>query len=91
MNFPDRPGCTTEELRIDVRDTIVPAIMRRTITCSVAKTPTAIAHGLGVVPTWVGWSPRADARVWRSADPDDRFIYLTASDACTVDIEVSAQ
>lgn len=91
MNFPDRPGCTTEELRIDVRDTIVPAIRRNTITYAVATASTAIAHGLGEVPTWIGVTPRADARVWRSADPDDEFIYLAASTACTVDIEVSAQ
>lgn len=91
MNFPDRPGCTTEELRTDIKEFIIPAVMRRTITYAVATTETAIAHGLGEVPTVIHPVARANAVVWRSSDPDDKFIYLTASSACTVDIEVSAQ
>lgn len=89
FNFPDRPNCTVEELRSDLKNSLFPHISRKVITATIDTTQTDVAHGLRDVPTSVTWSPRGDARVWRSADPDKTFVRLTASASVIVDIEVS--
>lgn len=89
FSFPDKPNCTTEELRLELKNSLFKYVPRKVITATVGTAQTDIAHGLSTVPTWVGCTPRGDARVWRVADPDLRMIYLRASASVIVDIEVS--
>lgn len=90
MYFPDRPNCSTEDLRRDVRDT-VEKLGRAPIVATIGTSATAIAHGLGEVPTIVSVLPHADANVWRAVAADKKFIYLQASTAveCTIRIAVA--
>jgi hypothetical protein len=55
---------------------------------TIGTSQTAVAHGLGYVPTEVSVLPRADARVWRSAAADATNVYLTASASVSCDIMV---
>ena len=89
FDFPDHPGCTTEELRLDLKNFLFPLIPVRVITATIGTTSTPVAHGLSDVPTAIRVLPRADARVWRSADPDKTHIFLAASTSVDVDIEVT--
>lgn len=52
---------------------------------------TTIAHGLAVTPNSIRLIPRADARVWRSADPNGTNIYLQANVSVSCDIYVSKE
>lgn len=89
FTMPDRPGASVDELKSDLKNNLYPHIRRKVITAVVGTSQTDIAHGLPEIPSYVGWFPRADARVWRSKDPDTKRIYLTASASVTCDIEVS--
>jgi len=51
--------------------------------------PVSVAHGLGRTPRrWKIVDQNADARVWRSAAADDKYLPLTASAAVTVTLLV---
>lgn len=55
-------------------------------TGDVGTSETTLLHGLGYTPSVVSITTDADARVWLSSPPDDDFLYLTASSACTVTV-----
>lgn len=50
---------------------------------TVGTSETAIAHGLPRVPVGIAALPLADVRVRVTKAPDERYIYLAASGACT--------
>ncbi|HET7380740.1 MAG TPA: hypothetical protein VFJ24_11915 [Gaiellales bacterium] len=56
------------------------------VSLGVGETP--VAHGMGAPPHWRLYDVQADARVWQSRASDATFIYLTASAAVIVGIEV---
>jgi hypothetical protein len=87
MYFPDRPNCSTETLRIDVKD-VVSKIGTATFDAVVGTSSTDIAHGLKEAPAFVVFMPHADARVWRTAAPDSKYIHLAASTSVTCTISV---
>lgn len=60
----------------------------RTVTATIGVVQTAVAHGLGYVPTTVAVQPAADARVWESAVADATNVYLTASASASCKINV---
>ncbi len=56
---------------------------------AIGTSSTKLPHGLKRKPA--GFSigvPSKDARVWSPTPPDANFVYLQASTACTVDVEV---
>ena len=90
FDFPDSPNCSTEELRLNLKNVLFPLIPVRPILATIGTSETMVAHGLGQVPTGVRWFPRGDARVWRSKAPNETHVFLIASTSVDVDIEVTA-
>ena len=60
----------------------VPILDGRLLTAPVGTTQTAVAHGLARAPLgWVLVSLSQQSIVWQTQAPDDKFLYLRASDA----------
>lgn len=59
------------------------------LTATIGTTQTAVAHGLGYVPTSVGITPAASATVWQSQAADTTSVYLTAiaSVSCQINVQ----
>jgi hypothetical protein len=56
---------------------------------AIAAAATTIAHGQSGTPAgWLVGSLSADARVWQTAAPDEKFLYLQASAAVTCNLWV---
>jgi hypothetical protein len=89
FDFPDRPGCTVEELRSDLKNVLFPHVKRKTITATIGTNQTAVVHGLPDVPTVILPVVKGNSTVWISQDADSKRVYLTASSSVTVVIEVS--
>ena len=88
LKYPSTPASSLQELDTNVRS-LVPQLERKILTdISVGTGETAVAHGCSSPPRFFSVCPQADARVWRSTASDSRCLYLTASAAVTVDIEV---
>lgn len=86
-DFPNRPPSTLEELWrwvTDLLPQLQPRISRRV---SLTTSQTVVPHGLGAIPRLVNWIAHDDSYCWHSADPDERFVYLTASAAADFDLE----
>lgn len=91
MNFPSSVrGDTTDLLRRDVTlafqrvTSVGEARLMKDVAISTAAT--TVAHGLSATPRACFVMGQVDARVWRSAVPDTRNVYLIASVAVTCDI-----
>ena len=90
LSFPRTPGAPVGDLWRACLE-LVPQLERRVIYgVTIGTTSTSVSHGLGYVPKIAIPVPRADARVWRSADPDTERVYFAASAAVVCDIEVVA-
>ena len=88
LSMPDRRNPTASEVARDVQE-LLPQLERVVLLDkSVGTTQTAIAHGQRGAPRHLSITPHSDVRVWRSAPSDSRCIYLTASAACVVDVEL---
>jgi hypothetical protein len=88
IDFPQRPPETLVELWQWVR-ALLPQLRRTVVrTFAVGTTETPLAHGMRFAPQMAHPVPRADVRVWQTQIPDARFVYLAASSACTVDVEI---
>jgi len=61
---------------------------RQVIEASVGTGETEIRHKLGRVATIRSILPHADSRVWRTKPPTDKAVFLRASAAVTVTVEV---
>jgi parallel beta-helix repeat protein len=60
----------------------------RRLTATVGTSQTAIAHGLPYTPLTVVVTPVTPGQVWRSAQPNDKRLFLIADRSCTVDLLV---
>ena len=88
FDFPRTPGDTLGSLWNGMFK-LLPQLTRVVLHDRAIKTvETPIAHGLKSSPKGCNVLPYADARVWRTRAPDNRFVYLAASAAITADVEI---
>jgi hypothetical protein len=73
-----------ERLRECVRQ-LEPVILKNV---AIGTTETAVAHGLGERPAWFGWDPpHCIAIVRQTRDPDQKCVYLRATNPCLIDLK----
>lgn len=73
-----------ERLREFVRQ-LEPVILKNV---AIGTTETAVAHGLGERPAWFGWDPpHCIAVVRQTRDPDQKCVYLRATNPCVIDLK----
>lgn len=73
-----------ERLREFVRQ-LEPVILKNV---AIGTTETAVAHGLGERPAWFGWDPpHCIAIVRQTRDPDQKCVYLRATNPCVIDLK----
>ena len=88
LNFPDRPLGTLADLWNAVTD-LLPQLERRVVRgVTVGTVETPVAHGLKFAPQMGIPVPQADARVWRTRNPDARFCYFAASAEVICNVEI---
>ena len=90
LRFPTHPPQTLQELFERVRDVVRQLETKELRNVEVETTETAVAHGLGHVPSWVGMPiPHCLSLVRQTKRPDDKCIYLRASNKCVVHVELT--
>jgi hypothetical protein len=89
FRYPTSRCRSLPELEDRVRELVrqlEPVVLENRI---VETTETAIAHGLGEVPGWVGWDPPHCVSIVRQTRaPDHRNIYLRAVKRCVINVRV---
>jgi hypothetical protein len=89
FRYPTSRCRSLPELEDRVRELVrqlEPVILENRI---IETTETAVAHGLGEVPGWIGWDPpHCVAVVRQTRAPDHRNVYLRATTRCVVNVRV---
>jgi hypothetical protein len=88
FDFPNRPTGTISELWQAIWD-LLPQLQRKVVkNVTVGTVETPIAHGLKFAPQMGIAYPQADARVWRTRSPDNKFCYFAASASVVCNVEI---
>jgi hypothetical protein len=86
--FPETPSGTLAELWRACLD-LLPQLGRKVVyDVTIGTSSTPVEHGLGYIPTTAIPVLHSDARVWRSANPDAKYVYFAASGSVICDIEI---
>lgn len=92
LTFPDRPGTSVVALQRDVKEIVsqlgdgATALLYTSIT--LASGTNNIRHNLGAAPRSVSVTPYSSVTWYMPTQPDDTFVYVNASGAATVDLQV---
>jgi hypothetical protein len=86
--FPNTPTGTVAQLWDAIWD-LLPQLERRVVkNVTIGTVETPVAHGLKFAPQMGIAYPQADARVWRTRNPDPKFCYFAASSSVVCNVEI---